>query len=76
MSMIVWSLASADSASPVMNVFRLSCQRPCTPAAFRIFRHTVLKLVQGFVGSVGGFPARKTNHSGFNSLNFFTYQAE
>src|SRR5579875_2646743 len=58
--MIVWSPAPL-SASSVMRVCRLSCQRPFTPAFARTLVQTVLRVVTWRVGSVGcGEPNGKT----------------
>ena len=57
--MIVWSPAPL-SASSVMSVWRLSCQRPFTPAFARTLVQTVLRVVTWRVGSVGcGDPLRR-----------------
>jgi hypothetical protein len=77
MSRIVSSEASPLSARSVMNVWRLSCHRPVTPASFLIAAQTVLKLVPGRAGSVGcGFPKGSTYHSGRVSPNLFRYHLE
>jgi hypothetical protein len=47
------SPASPDSARSVMNVCRLSCQRPSTFASSLTLAQAVLNVVIGFVGSVG-----------------------
>ncbi len=55
-SIMVWSPAPL-SASSVMSVCRLSCQRPVTLALSRTLLQAVFSVVTGRVGSLGrGFP--------------------
>src|SRR5882724_7608939 len=74
--LMITSSPAPDSASSVTKVWRLSCQRPFTPASLRTLLHAVLKDVIGRVGSLGsGLPKANTNHSGLHSPNRRVYQA-
>src|SRR5579863_10663514 len=74
--LMITSSPAPDSASSVIKVWRLSCQRPVTPASLRILVHAVLKDVIGRVGSLGrGDPKANTNHSGRHCPNRLVYQA-
>src|ERR1019366_178958 len=68
--LMITSSPAPDSESSVTRVWRLSCQRPFTPAFLRTLIHAVLNDVMGCVGSLGrGVPKANTNHSGRQSPN-------
>src|SRR5260370_3226389 len=74
--LMITSSPAPDSASSVTSVWRLSCQRPFTPAFLRTLIHAVLNEVIGRVGSLGrGVPKANTNHSGRHSPNRRAYHA-
>jgi hypothetical protein len=61
---MVSSPALPDSAKPVMELCRLSCQRPFTLAFDLTFLQPVFSETIGFAGSFGlGFPKGKTYQS-------------
>src|ERR1700680_2044717 len=74
--LMITSSPAPDSASSVTKVWRLSCQRPFTPAFWRTLVHAVLNDVIGRVGSLGrGVPNGNTCHPGLHSPNRRVYQA-
>src|SRR3954464_6344200 len=74
--LMITSSPAPDSASSVTRVWRLSCQRPFTPAFSRTLIQAVLNDVMGRVGSLGrGVPKANTNHSGLHAPNRLIYHA-